>query len=379
MEPSEHESSALRGRANLFFNDDESHEYTKENHEKLKDDGEEGDESAADNQHIHKEVEEEDGLYDYDYSKRDKPIKRLKLKGYLIPNIGEKYKDYVDEDMDLAFVQRGEREFFEFQKTINGQLNESTYELIKTNSLTQETLSATALKMDKFRAASRLVFLNRRYGLDEQGNVRDKLRQNRMVCEPVFIYDMIMTWHLINDHGRPRKCHQLLGPMYSNITRFFVERICQFCSVCNPSKETIPFKKYKHINWFKGLLPLERVQVEVFEPFPGEKLGGKYPQILYFRDYRSRFIWMVPLRNSKFGHLVDLISKMIFSMIRIPTVSYTHLDVYKRQVDPIWGFESHTKSLWRTMICYMNHLMELPREFSNLSQKDAIYCHGPFG
>lgn len=237
---------------------------------------------------------------------------------FLFPIVGESYKVYADSYMDMELLERGERDLQKFQESINGQVLQPIFELMRTNSLTPETLESNSDKWSKDSAESKYMFLKRRYYVDADKVVRDRRKGERIVCEPICIFDLIMCAHLMNDHMTYRPIHDHLNKMYSNITREFTKMTVKYCSVCNPDQHLKPIEKYRHKNIFKGALPLERVHVEVFEPFDGELIANSYSYVLYCRDYHTRFVWLLPLKNTKFKHLISAMGTLILGMIRTP-------------------------------------------------------------
>lgn len=236
---------------------------------------------------------------------------------FIAPLMGESYKEYANSYMDMELLERGERDVLKFQESINGQVLHPIYELIRTNTLTPETLASNSDKWDKDSAESKYMFLMRRYyTLD--GVVRDRRKGDKIVCEPLCIFDLIMCAHLMNDHLTYKPIYTCLNKIYSNITRDFVQMAVRYCSSCNPDGHLRPLEKYRHKNIFKGLLPLERVHIEVFDIFDGELLSGRYSHVLYCRDYNTRFVWMAPLKNTKFKHLVSTVGTMLLDMIKVP-------------------------------------------------------------
>lgn len=237
---------------------------------------------------------------------------------FLFPTVGESYKEYTHSYMSMGLLERGERDFLKFQESINGQVLQPIYELIRSNSLTPETLVSNSDKWSRENAEYKCMSLKRRYYVDKQRIVRDRRKKDRIVCEPVHMFDLLMSGHLMNDHMSYRQLHAHLNAVYSNITREFAQLAVRYCSVCNPDRDLKPIEKYRHKNIFKGLIPLERVHFEIFEPFDGEVIANKYSHVLYCRDYYTRFIWLLPLKKPNFKHLVSAISGFLLSMIRLP-------------------------------------------------------------
>ncbi|QLQ82431.1 hypothetical protein HG537_0H01930 [Torulaspora globosa] len=237
---------------------------------------------------------------------------------FLFPTIGESYKLYNHSYMSMGLLERGERDFIKFQESINGQVLQPIYELIRNDNLTPETLVSHSDKWSRDNAEFKCMALKRRYYVDKEGIVRDRRKKNRIVCEPVCMFDLLMCGHLMNDHMSYRQIHAHLNEVYSNITREFAHLAVRYCSVCNPDRTLKPIEKYRHKNMFKGLLPLERVHFEIFQPFDGEIIAKRYSHVLYCRDYVTRFIWLLPLKSTKFKHILTAISGFLLSMIRLP-------------------------------------------------------------
>ncbi|CCD27030.1 replication fork barrier binding protein FOB1 NDAI_0J01380 [Naumovozyma dairenensis CBS 421] len=373
-------SNSLRDRATLFVNeegDDDNDEEQQQLHENsIQKNGIEGSNSeeegaATSNKGSMTRPRSEVNGDDDDGNEDERDPKRRHYGSYLIPNVGESYMDYVDPEVDVDLLKRGEVTFLNFQRSIHGQLDEVVYELIRTKSLTEETLAAN---FPHFHAPTRCALFKRRYVADNEGRVRDQLRGNRIVCDPVLLYEMMMTCHLMNDHAQYRRCHVALSSIYANITRDFLYKAVQFCSVCNPSKLVGPLLKFKHVNYYKGMLPLERVHIEIFEPFNGKKIEGKYSHVIYCRDYRSRYIMLEPLKNTKFKNLVSAIAKLLFNLPRIPifieTVSLNTQDAFdifeaiveKYQINVGLGMKTakrfHTRGVKQMKILLEGHRKE---------------------
>lgn len=237
---------------------------------------------------------------------------------FLFPRLGESFKEYTNSYMNVELLERGERDLLKFQESINGQVLQPIYELIRTNSLTPETLVSHSDKWSKDSAESKYMFLKRRYYVDREKIVRDRRKDDRIVCEPIYLFDLLMCAHLMNDHMSYRQIHAHLNKVFSNITREFAQMSVRYCSVCNADQHLKPIEKYRHKNIFKGLLPLERIHFEVFQPFDGEVIGNAYSYVLYCRDYHTRFIWLLPLKSTKFKHLVSAIGGFLLSIMRLP-------------------------------------------------------------
>lgn len=104
--------------------------------------------------------------------------------------------------MNLELLERGERETPIFLESLTRQLTQKIYELIKTKSLTADTLQQISDKYDGVVAENKLLFLQRQYYVDDEGNVRDGRNNDKIYCEPKHVYDMVMATHLMNKHLR---------------------------------------------------------------------------------------------------------------------------------------------------------------------------------
>lgn len=237
---------------------------------------------------------------------------------YQVPIMGSKCTKYTQDNLNLALLARGEREVMNYQCSLNGHLNEDVYELIRTNNLSPDTLAALNPKMTRLAAEPKFIFLKRRYYLDLNGLIHDHLRNDRIVCEPVFVFDMIMGCHLMNDHGTYGNVFQSLADFYSNITRDLTNKTLQYCSKCNPEEKIERLEKFKHRNLYKKMMPLERIHIELIEPFKGQKIENKYSHILYARDYHSRYVWALPVKDLKFKKIVKSVAEFLFTLMRQP-------------------------------------------------------------
>ncbi|SMN21108.1 similar to Saccharomyces cerevisiae YDR110W FOB1 Nucleolar protein that binds the rDNA replication fork barrier (RFB) site [Maudiozyma saulgeensis] len=263
----------------------------------------------------------------------DVVIEPFSAKGtYRVPLMGSKCTKYAETGLNVELLRRGEREIMNYQCNLNGHLNEETYELIRTNDLSPDTIAALNPKLTRLAAEPKFIFLKRRYYLDYNGLIHDHLRNDRVVCEPVFVFDMIMGCHFMNDHGTYNGVFQSLADFYSNITRDLVNKAIQYCSVCNPEEKIQRLEKFKHRNIYKTLMPLERIHIELVEPFKDQKIEGKYSHIMYARDYHSRFVWAYPVKGLKFNKIVSVMSGFLLSLMRQPifieTTSIPETDMF---------------------------------------------------
>ncbi|SCW04253.1 LAFE_0H09450g1_1 [Lachancea fermentati] len=221
------------------------------------------------------------------------------------------------ESLNVELLERGRRDLRKILESVKGQLTQAQYELILTESLTLDTLMSTSDKLHSGNTETKYLLLKRRYYVDPDGIVRDHKKHDSVVCEPDLMFDLIMGNHLQNEHVHWRKLHKDLRAEYANVTRAFVQMSTRYCSKCNPKELVKPFKKFKHANIYKGLMPLERIHIEIFSPF--EKLiEGKYSHVLYLRDYHSRFVWLLPLKNSSSQVISSSLASFLLSLPRIP-------------------------------------------------------------
>ena len=236
----------------------------------------------------------------------------------ILPSMGESYTEYVDSYLNLELLERGERETPIFLESLTRQLTQKIYELIKTKSLTADTLQQISDKYDGVVAENKLLFLQRQYYVDNEGNVRDGRNNDKIYCEPKHVYDMVMATHLMNKHLRGKTLHSFLFSHFANTSHAIIDWVQQFCSKCNKKGKIKPLKEYKRPDMYDKLLPMERIHIEVFEPFNGEAIEGKYSYVLLCRDYRSSFMWLLPLKSTKFKHLIPVVSSLFLSFARVP-------------------------------------------------------------
>lgn len=236
----------------------------------------------------------------------------------LIPLVGERYTKYMGDDVDKEFLQRGEREVVKYCQSINGRMTQDMFELFVNENVTKETIQQLYPYDNNGDLSRKVMYLHRRYYKDENGLIRDQLKDNRVIFNPIYTFDMIMGCHLLNSHPAARHVHQGLWEFYANVSRDLVEKTVQFCTKCNPEKKLTSLVKVRSFNVHNGLLPLERVHFEIFEPYPGELIEGKYSHVLYCRDYYSRFLWMMPLKSTKFKRIVPKVAEMLLLLPRLP-------------------------------------------------------------
>lgn len=273
----------------------------------------------------------EDRIENEEEPKRKKANKNNRNAEFIVPPMDQRYESCTQPGIDLKLLEQGAEESLRFQGTVAGQLTQQIYELIRS-----DTLSASNLeRCHKWKGESSEIeyyYLRSRYFVSEEnGMVCDRKRDNRIVCEPASMFHLVMCSHLQNNHVTSYNIHRNLVKSYANITRDYIVTAISYCSQCNPDLNARPFQKKRHKNVYWELLPLERVHIEVFEPFDGEKIQGRFSHLLYCRDYFSRYVWVTPLQNDKRKHLIRAISSFLLSLPRIPiflestTVDRDHL------------------------------------------------------
>ncbi|CAL9730148.1 DNA replication fork-blocking protein Fob1p [Monosporozyma unispora] len=245
--------------------------------------------------------------------------RRAVFKTQVIPLVGERYTKYVDDSLDKELLERGEREVIEYCQTINGKMTHELYQYLVNDNVNKETVRKMMTPHTSNGEVSRkLMLITHRYFKDENGMIRDHIKDNKVVFDPIFTFDMIMGCHLLNDHSIAKDVQQGLWEFYSNASLKVVSNTLQFCSVCNPDKNIRRVVKERTFYTYRHLMPVERVHFEIFEPYPGELIEGKYSHVLMCRDYYSKYRWMLPLKSTKFKRIVPKIAELLFMLPRIP-------------------------------------------------------------
>ncbi|CAR26795.1 ZYRO0C01650p [Zygosaccharomyces rouxii] len=250
--------------------------------------------------------------------KRKKVNKKSRNGEFIVPPMNQKFVSCLQLGMNLNLLEQGAEESLQFQGTVAGQLTQQIYELIRSDTLSIANLE----RCHKWKGESSEIeyyYLRSRYFVSEEnGMVCDRKRDDRIVCEPASMFHLVMCSHLQNNHVTSYNIHRNLVKTYANITRDYIVTAISYCSKCNPDLKAKPFQKKRHKNVYWELLPLERVHIEVFEPFDGEKIQGRFSHLLYFRDYFSRYVWILPLQNDKRKHMIRAMSSFLLGLPRIP-------------------------------------------------------------
>ncbi|CAR25190.1 replication fork barrier binding protein FOB1 [Lachancea thermotolerans CBS 6340] len=233
-----------------------------------------------------------------------------------MPAVGEPIEKYHN-GLNLELLERGRLDFIKYQESVKGQLTQDQFDLVRSCSLTEDNLMTTSDKLHAGNVETKFLLLKRRYYVDADGIVRDYKCSDTVVCEPELMFDLIMCGHLKNGHLHWRRLHSYLRHNYANTTRAFAQICVKYCSQCNPEEELRPYKKFRHTNIYSGLLPLERVHVEIISPF-SEAIEGTYSHVLFFRDYYSRFVWMQPLKGDDVRDITKGLLATLLLLPRIP-------------------------------------------------------------
>ncbi|CEP63268.1 replication fork barrier binding protein FOB1 LALA0_S07e06260g [Lachancea lanzarotensis] len=235
---------------------------------------------------------------------------------FLMPTVGEALGEH-QKDLNAKLLSRGRLDFIKYLESVKGQLTQEQFELVRSSALDYNNLMATSDKLHAKNIETKYLLLKRRFFLAEDNVVRDRKNSDSLVCEPDSIFDLVLSGHVKNGHMHWRRLHRNLKMHYANVTRDFTQLCVRYCSKCNAEKKIPPQQKYRHYNIYSGLLPLERVHVELISPL-AEPIEGIYSHILYFRDYHSRFVWMLPLKSDNVKDLTEAFSTFLLSLPRIP-------------------------------------------------------------
>lgn len=229
----------------------------------------------------------------------------------------------LDQDMLIEGRLQLEKEI----NTVKGQLTQPIYDLLHSDALTKENLLGASDKVTNSTVENKFVLLKRRYYVQEN-LLHDVKRKDLVVYEPNELFDLIMSVHVLNSHVSSKGIYNELSTFYANVTQSFCKLVTSFCSKCNESGNKISYKKFKHENIHANLIPLGRCHVEIFAPFDSAyqgndntdelKIEGKYPFVLYCRDYYSRYVWLEPLKSVTLSDLLPVMTRLLFSMIRMP-------------------------------------------------------------
>lgn len=266
-----------------------------------------------------------DGLIQLHQETRSK-VEKILDNGFLIPR-SDLLAENLSGELATDRLYEGRMQLEKEINTVKGQVTQAIFDLLQSDALTLDTLLHASDKVTSATVENKYVLLKRRYYMTDN-LVFDVKRKNLVVYEPSRLFDYIMCAHVLNDHVGFMNLHNELSTMYANITQTICKLVCSFCSKCNQSGEQINLKKFKHENIHSDMMPLGRCHIEIFRPFDNKdgdanssdelKIEGKYPYVLYCRDYFSRYIWMEPLTGFTFDELLPSITKLLFNMIRLP-------------------------------------------------------------
>lgn len=226
-------------------------------------------------------------------------------------------------------LERGRLEMERYQYAKRNQITDEYYQLLKKGIFSPANILSIDPKVNsKAQAEEKYIYIKKRYILDEEKVLIDTERNNRMVCRPKYMYNNVMANHLKHHHMSIELLHRNLVKYYSNISYKYVTYSIRYCNVCSRDKKKylLNFNTESVIanNIRAGLLPFERLQVEIFKPFGSEsKIEGKYRYILYLRDFSSRYIWTIPLLDNKSKTLRNSLTEFLLSVQENPIFLHT--------------------------------------------------------
>ncbi|EDO15039.1 hypothetical protein Kpol_392p6 [Vanderwaltozyma polyspora DSM 70294] len=246
-------------------------------------------------------------------------LPRSHLKELVLPEIKNLDELISESGLNKELFNRGHQDLAKFQSTINGYLSQRIYDLILTDKLTPKKVSREKVKWAN-KSNEKYYFLKNRYYVSDKGTtVRDRRNDDKILCPPNKVLEVVLCTHLINEHAAHKSVHRNLHKRYANISRTITRISLLYCSFCNPSEHVKPLKKSKKNEVYEGLLPFERIHIEIFKPFGDEKLiEGTYSHILYIRDYYSRYVWLYPLKKTAFKELTQTLVTYFFTITKTP-------------------------------------------------------------
>lgn len=240
---------------------------------------------------------------------------------FIAPIVGESFRKYTSPE-PADELEKAKEDLQELQKS---QLTQQVYELIRDNTLNAESLAAHTEGGAKGNMEAKCSSLKQRYIIDDEGVMRDKRREDKIICEPSRIFDVVICAHLINNRMTYKPLYKHLNETYANITRDFVLKAVRCCSKIISGSELTPMssplkqeRRKPTENIHKSLMPLERLHLEILRPFENELIGRKYSHILYWRDYQSRYVWLLPLKNIKLKNLISTIANFLLNLPHLP-------------------------------------------------------------
>ncbi|KAL6945335.1 hypothetical protein ACO0QE_002785 [Hanseniaspora vineae] len=233
----------------------------------------------------------------------------------------------LEAGIDMTAVRDGHDDILKNFESGHGNLTQAQYDLVIQDNLSEQTLlEHSGGKVTKRNKGIRMTVVSSRYkrikvpdGNEGKFAVFD-VKRNKEFLPPKLIFDAVLQTHLMNMHLTADKIYSGLQDKYANVVRDCCRRGVQFCSHCNKELDIKPFQRLRRIHITKktGLLPLERVQMDLFKPFSKKEFGNriiedKYPYILYLKDFCSRYIWVYPLENVTVGDILPIFKQFLMS------------------------------------------------------------------
>ncbi|KAH3901914.1 uncharacterized protein SCODWIG_00038 [Saccharomycodes ludwigii] len=294
---------------------------------------------------------------------------------YRIPRLPTNYKKVYDneedfinnlgciklakeQDLDLAMITLGVADTIKCLESVRGRPTQTQYDLFLDNNLTPDTLVHNSEgEVTKKNSGIKHLVLKNRYELKriDDGSADGKLalietKTNLEYLPPKYLFDALMQSHLLNHHLSADGMYRYLRKYYSNASRDICRRARNFCSKCNPSLKLGPFKRPR-FKASSNLLPFERIHMEVFKIFNDKKnkhgtVEDKYKYVLYFRDYRSRYVWVYPLEDITLGEILQpLKSFLLISCYNVPiyiestTIEFQFLEDLVKHTCEMYGLK----------------------------------------
>lgn len=229
--------------------------------------------------------------------------------------------------IDMTAVREGHDDILKNFESGHGNLTQAQYDLVIQDNLSEQTLlEHSGGKVTKRNKGIRMTVVSTRYkrvkvGDGKRGTFKVfDIKRDKEFLPPKLIFDAILQTHLLNMHLTADKIYSGLKDKYANVVRDCCRRGVLFCSHCNKDLDIKPFQRPKrmHITQKSGLLPLERVQMDLFKPFSKKEFGtriieDKYPYVLFLRDFCSRYIWVYPLENVTVGDILPIFKQFLMS------------------------------------------------------------------
>ncbi|CCH61497.1 hypothetical protein TBLA_0E04430 [Henningerozyma blattae CBS 6284] len=252
----------------------------------------------------------------------DEKLEMLKI--YNPKDLGISYTDYLDEknsNVNIELLEKGYKDMQRYHSIKAAVLTQEYCDMLNTGTLSPENIIKYDTKLTNHsKALEKYNFTSRRYYLNEDNNIIDKRKPGRIICEPKYMYDIVIAYHL--------KLHssyavsERLKKFFSNVGRQYIDYCAKYCSKCFPDEtehmklftDDITFKNIRNNIIDRPLFPMERIHIEIFNPFDDLKIENKYQRILYIRDYSTRYIWTFTLKKLKLKHITNILTEFFLSI-----------------------------------------------------------------